>query len=511
MKIFGSKMKKKLIIIAILLFTIFQKMTAQGWQWVDSGYPYLIFDMSFPSGQSNIGFAVGSNLTFGGDGIILKTTDGGLSWEKISVDTIPGLKAVCFASVDAGYVCGFQNFLVKTTDGGSTWIPIVINPKLWYFNNVEFWDANNGVVVSYPSAIYFTTDAGATWNEGLGIKHSIEDVCYADANTLYMASGDEEIYKSTNGGFTWTEVYSGIPQTFFLGVDFYDLNYGMVCGEYGKVLVTTDGGINWIESNTGGSGLMQGLHIFDMEKAYVVGTTEQVYKTTDCGITWISDFNGIDTVAFYKIKFTENNTGIICGSQGKFLINTDYVVPVELSGFTASAHGTDVELNWVTKTELNNSGFEIQRLNQETSWEKIAFVRGNGTSSEPVEYSFIDKELKGGNYFYRLKQIDFDGNFEYSDKVNVFISYPIDYSLDQNYPNPFNPNTTIKFGIKEETQVNLTIFNILGEKVRELKNEVMKSGYYEVEFDGSTLVSGVYIYKIQAGIFVESKKMILMK
>ncbi|RQW79369.1 MAG: hypothetical protein EHM79_20720, partial [Geobacter sp.] len=184
-----NTMKKILLTIAILFLFFLQNISAQGWQWIDTGYPVIIFDMSFPSGQSDIGFAVGSTLPFGGDGIILKTTNGGSSWSKISVDTIPGLKAVCFTSVDVGYAGGYQNFLMKTTDGGFSWTQIIIDTKLWYFNNIEFWDANNGVVVSYPSSIYFTIDGGTTWTPGFGIKHSVEDICYVDSNNLFIVGG----------------------------------------------------------------------------------------------------------------------------------------------------------------------------------------------------------------------------------------------------------------------------------------------------------------------------------
>ncbi len=274
-------MKKILSTTAFLCLFFMQNISAQGWQWLDTGFPVIIFDMSFPSGQSNIGFAVGSTLTFGGDGIILKTNDGGSTWSKISADTIPGLKAVCFTSVDVGYAGGYQNFLMKTTDGGLTWTKIVIDSKLWYFNNIEFWDADHGIVVSYPSVIYRTSDAGLTWGPCFGLKHNVEDLCYADANTLFLVGSDEMIYKSTDAGFFWTEIDSGVAFNLYLGVEFYNTNYGIVTGENGKVRFTTNGGTDWATSNAGGSGLMRAAHIFDEQNAYVVGTSRtdlQNYK-----------------------------------------------------------------------------------------------------------------------------------------------------------------------------------------------------------------------------------------
>ena len=509
-------MKKIFTAISICVFIFSQNLLAQGWQWIDTGFPDIIFDMSFPPGQSDIGFAVGSNITFGGDGIILKTTDGGSNWSKISTDTIPGLKAVCFTSVDVGYAGGHQNFLMKTIDGGSTWTQIVIDNKLWYFNNIEFWDANNGIVVSYPSSVYRTTDAGVNWVTCIGIKRDVQDICYADANTVFVVGGDETISKSTNGGLIFLDNYDGVLQSLFLGVEFYNTNYGIVSGEDGKVLVTTNGGTDWTIRNAGGVGLMRGVHIFDEANAYVVGTPEQVYKTTDGGITWISDFSGANTVALYKVKFTENNTGLICGSQGKFLINTDYI-PVELTGFAAIVNGNDVQLNWTTATETNNSGFEIQKQvgsMQSTvgNWETIGFVPGFGTTTEPKLYKFTDEEVTTGIYKYRLKQIDFDGTFTYSKEIEVEVDFtPNEFVLYQNYPNPFNPSTTIKFSVPEATNVTLTIYNTLVQKVTELVDTKLEAGNYSYQWDARNLATGIYICELRTDKFVSIKKMILLK
>lgn len=503
---------KKIFVITVVFFLVnVQSISAEGWQWVNTGFPVYIFDVSFPPGQSNIGYAVGSTLPFNGAGIVLKTTNGGFDWIKISADTIPGLKAVCFTSSVVGYAAGYQNFLMKTTDGGVNWIQQMIDDKLWYFNNICFMDVNNGFIVSYPSSVYFTTDAGITWEPTFGLKHSVEDLCYADADTLFLAGGDERIYKSTNSGFFWTSIFSGTPLYTFYGIDFYNLYLGMVCGEEGKILVTTNGGYDWAVINTGGNGLMQDIHILNQSTAFAVGIPEQVYKTTDGGATWFSDFNGANTIELYKIIFTENQTGLICGAQGKFLINTDYVIPVELTSFEAFADGNDVCLKWTTKTELNNSGFEIQRLSHGKSWQKLAFISGAGTSSEPREYIFTDNDLDNENYFYRLKQIDFNGNFKYSEIINVYVSVPKEFILEQNYPNPFNPNTTIKFELPEAGEVTLTIYNTLGQKMDEIVNTTLEAGRYTYQWKADKFASGIYIYELRADKFISSKKMILLK
>jgi len=187
------------------------------------------------------------------------------------------------------------------------------------------------------------------------------------------------------------------------------------------------------------------------------------------------------------------------------------LVPVELTSFTAAANESDVTLNWSTATEINNQGFEIQRRTGDGEFEKIGFVPGHGTTTDIQSYSYADSKVASGNYTYRLKQMDFDGSFEYSSEVAVDVTIPLEFALEQNYPNPFNPGTVIKYSIPENGFVTLDVYNLLGEKVTTLVNGVHEAGRYEANFDGSNLASGVYIYTLRAGSFNLVKKMLLMK
>ena len=189
----------------------------------------------------------------------------------------------------------------------------------------------------------------------------------------------------------------------------------------------------------------------------------------------------------------------------------EYVVPVELTSFTAFAKGTNVELNWTTATETNNQGFQVERMVAEGSFEQVGYIAGFGTTTEPKAYSFTDAKLDEGNYTYRIKQIDFDGTFEYSEEVNVIITLPLEFALEQNYPNPFNPSTTIKYSVAEDGFVKLAVYNMLGEEVATIVNSTQKAGRYEVNFNASNLATGVYVYRIEAGSFVSSKKLMLLK
>lgn len=186
-------------------------------------------------------------------------------------------------------------------------------------------------------------------------------------------------------------------------------------------------------------------------------------------------------------------------------------LPVEMISFTASYSNGKVQLNWITASEINNSGFDVER-NNGNGFEKIGFVQGNGTTTERSNFSFVDENPGYGKIQYRLKQIDFDGTFKYYGVVEVDANIPTEFSLSQNYPNPFNPSTTIEYSIAKAGLVNLTIYNSLGEEVIKLvDNQFNEVGKYSVKFNATNLASGTYIYRLQAGDVVISKKMNLIK
>ncbi len=204
--------------------------------------------------------------------------------------------------------------------------------------------------------------------------------------------------------------------------------------------------------------------------------------------------------------------------DGGYLSNSfnDNVLPVELASFSSVINRTDVTLNWSTSSELNNSGFDIERSSANSLWSKVGYVAGNGTTSEQKNYSFTDRNLNTGNYSYRLKQIDFNGNYNYFNlNSEVKIGIPEKYALSQNYPNPFNPSTKISFDLPYESKVSVRLFDLSGKEVATLVNEVKTAGYYTVNFNGANLSSGVYFYTISAqssgNNFTETKRMMLIK
>jgi hypothetical protein len=220
-----------------------------------------------------------------------------------------------------------------------------------------------------------------------------------------------------------------------------------------------------------------------------------------------------------RAKGSENGSWDFYNGFGE--VQPQYIVsnplPVELSSFTAKVIGKSIQLNWQTMSEINNFGFDIERVSSSPlhRWQKIGFVNGNGNSNSPKDYSFIDNNPNSsGEIRYRLKQIDNDGQFEYSDEVNVMFSIN-SFELYQNYPNPFNPSTTISYQLPVDGKVKIVVFDLLGNEIYTLVDEYKTAGRHETKFDGSTLSSGMYFYKIEIWndklLYTMINKMTLLK
>jgi hypothetical protein len=224
--------------------------------------------------------------------------------------------------------------------------------------------------------------------------------------------------------------------------------------------------------------------------------------------------NATNAIGLFDNYQNNPNTGAITNQPLTAPENiVDVGLPVELSAFNAKYDEKGkVDLNWVTKTEVSNYGFYVERCINEGEWNSLTFIEGHGNSNSPKEYNYSDKDLfAGGSKFqYRLKQVDTDGKYEYSDVVEVEIM-PTKFELSQNYPNPFNPSTTIQFSLPKATQLKINIYNMIGELVRTLADGNYDAGYHKVTLNAIDLPSGAYVYRIESPDFVQVKKMILIK
>jgi len=259
------------------------------------------------------------------------------------------------------------------------------------------------------------------------------------------------------------------------------------------------------------------------------------YQALQSLFTWYRNWVGVPSsyktinvqvhivgVGFYD--FAHGSTGAAPQTTPReihpVLAMTLITAPVELSSFTFKALNNSIKLEWETKTEVNNNHFDIERRDASPYWYKIDEVRGAGNSNSPKEYFYIDTKVpSNGTYYYRLKQVDNDGQEKYSKEIEVNVNFiPSVYSLENNFPNPFNPNTVIRYSIPVESNVLLNVYNSLGQVVvNELTTGIKQAGTYDINFNAYSLKSGIYYYTLHANStdgkhnFTSTKKMVYLK
>lgn len=429
-------------------------------------------------------------------GEIYRSINGGLSFPTIISNNIPGPPTGAWvtpylidqnnsATLFAGY-----DRVWKTIDRGNNWTSasqvLSASDKL---RSLAIAPSNsNYLYAADQTNMWKTTAGGGTWST-ITLPSTSTSVTYiavknTDPNTLWITYGGyvdgQKVYQSTIGGGSWTNISAGLPNLPVMSIVYYKvatdrtvLFVGTDLGVYVK-----DGTNNWVPFNTG----FPNVVVTELEILYTGGTN--------------------------KLR---------AGTYGRGLWETtiDAALPVELSSFTAKVlKSGGVKLDWRTETEVNNYGFEILRSAQnDSTWTKLGFVEGNGNSNSPKDYSFEDNNAQYGSYAYRLKQIDTDGQFEYSKIIEVDAgNIPDGFVLEQNYPNPFNPITTIKFALAETQSAKLIIYDVLGNEVAVPFNGTAEGGkIYAAEFDGTNLSSGIYFYRLETEQKVENRKALLIK
>ncbi len=236
------------------------------------------------------------------------------------------------------------------------------------------------------------------------------------------------------------------------------------------------------------------------------GDIQDIDLSFTMGANWVSD--NCELVAFIQ---NNDDKEILQGTKVALLELAP--LPVELTSFTSAASAEGVTLMWTTASETNNKGFEVERSNDGNVFSGIGFVSGHGTTTEVHNYIYTDKpeNNNGGVLYYRLKQVDLNGQCNYSQVLTVKFDIPTHYSLEQNYPNPFNPATTIRYTVPQNGPVTIKLYDVTGREVATLVNEVKSVGSYDLKIDASGLASGVYIYRMVAKDFVSVKKMSILK
>jgi photosystem II stability/assembly factor-like uncharacterized protein len=434
----------------LLLVIFFAGIAVQGQSWTyitNTGTTHILYGMSFPPGQSMVGFACGMQYTSGTNGVIIKTVDGGNNWTQVwpVSGTISGLHAIWFTNDQVGFACGYNNLFLKTTDGGTSWNPITVGSDVWYYRDMEFFDANNGIAVasmntSGAQAAFITSNGGTTWvpsTSGLA-TNEVMGISYATQNIVYAVGTGGNVFKSTDGGHNWI-INNTLPAMLF-GVHFVNASFGVIGAEE-KIFATNDGGANWTTFTTGYENFYA-TRAFADGTAFVGGTDENIYTTSNFGQSWSMDFDGTGTSTLYRIRQTSSGTMWACGSQGKImkkeqLLEADFTADLTTicSGnsinFYDNSSGTIDTWSWTFEggnpatsslenpvVTYNTTGtFDVSltvtsgsNSNTETKTDYITVFQGTG---QPVTPSGAAETCGTYTYAYATESVQYANSYEW--------------------------------------------------------------------------------------------------
>ncbi len=466
-------------------------------------------------------------IYYGSGNRIYKSTDRGETFSSFG-NTIPGassVKCVLQSFYDENtFLVAIENSqqTMKTTDGCQSWT--TTGSFSWYYFGVPVQRDP-----AHPDTLYAMNgnqfqasyDFGSTWNT---ITSSLPfgspcdiDVFPDQPNIIIVGDNGYGIARSTDYGLTWTHPFSTSGETPIIAIDknIPGTAWATKWSGGGGFIKSTDYGATWqsIPYFTGKN--MWGLAIDPQLSDYIIcgEYSGSSYMTHDGGVSWTVLGNPSSNYAYHVV---DTVTVFAAFGNGLYKLYSPWFIPVELISFTGKVVDGKVELNWRTATETNNQGFDIEKSQDNKAFRKIGFVPGFGTSSQSHSYSYTVNMKGSEKQYFRLRQVDFDGSYEYSDVVEVESPVPEDFSISQNYPNPFNPSTIISFNVPADAKVKISVYNALGQKISDLTNRQYTAGRYDVTFNAGHLSSGLYFYNIEAkgnngASFITTRKMVLMK
>ncbi|MFO7446979.1 MAG: YCF48-related protein [Ignavibacteriaceae bacterium] len=495
----------------LVLFSILLMQTSglsQFWVYQVSGTTQHLNDVHMINSQTG--------WICGDAGTLLKTTNGGQNWVQVNA-TANDLNSIVFKDAVTGVAVGDDGIIIRTVDGGASW-SVVPAVTIEQFRKVSWNEGSMVYAAGDDGLAAVSADDGATWvlkNTGTTLR--FRGIAAAGTNKVWAVGNDGVIKYSSDGGNSWATQTSGITNQDLHDIQFVNETTGFAGGSGSNFIYTNNGGQTWTLRNSGIFFDINGIYFQDENIGWGVSLAGTIFFTIDGGVSWTSQPCG-SASTLKEAYFIHQGKGWTVGENGTIVMYDNPSIPVELTSFNASITGNDVTLNWSTASEINNHGFEIERnygslqtTASNTGWVVVGFSEGAGNTTEMQSYSFTDKSLASGKYLYRLKQVDFDGTFEYSNTVEVELNHPERFELSQNYPNPFNPSTKISYHLPSGSDVTLKVYDVIGNEVATLVQGFKDAGSHSIEFSADNLGSGIYFYKLTGIDFVQTKKMILIR
>lgn len=537
---------KNNIIVILFLFS-FSSYNAQTFTWstVGSGMGNFVNVIAI---SGNDVYAGGTFTTAGGTSASRIAKWNGTSWSALGTGVNSDVYAIAVSGSDVYAGGNFTNsgrVRIAKWDG-STWSAVGSGTGA---NGAVRAIAVSGTDI-YIGGDFTTVDGvtvnriakwnGSNWsalNNGVGA--SVRTIAIYGGNIVIGGSftdvdGNASIdYLASWNGSSWSALGIGVNHivytTFSNGTDLYAGGSFSTAGGSSALRIAKWNGTVWSSLGTGLGNTVNTIFTFGSDVYCgglftTAGGSSANYAAKYNGTTWSTIGNGLNAqvnamyVSTYEGKMyvggnftTSNDGGTTFNYIGKFS-DSGNPLPVELTAFSGIKNNEFVELNWTTNTEINNYGFSIERY-KDIGWKAIGFVKGNGNSNSEKKYSFTDKDILNGKIQYRLKQIDFSGNYKYSEIIEIVFSLPSVIKLEQNFPNPYNPSTNISYQLTESSFVSLKIYDLLGNEVVSLVNETKEAGFHNFLFNSSkySLSSGIYFYRLVTQNKSVAKKMILSK
>jgi photosystem II stability/assembly factor-like uncharacterized protein len=492
--------------------------------------------------DSNTGYAVGSDFLLGNR--IIKTTDGGITWEDQISGTNQKLNSVFFINLNIGYSVGENGIIIKTTNSGSFW-EIQTSGTGAFLRSVYFTNPSIGYATGDDGTILKTTNGGSTWESQVsGISKILHSVFFTDSNTGYAVGESGSILQTSNSGSDWESYLSG-TDAILSAVYFPDNSTGYIVSGEGTMLKTIDGGTTWslseirtinVLSPNGGENWITNQFYEISWIAYSIADVK-IELSIDNGISWSSIIDSTPNTGIYNweanpsaasdeclIKISEVTDSIVNDiSDAVFTISPPNITVTSPNGNEIWTNGSEYDITWASVHVTSNVRIKLS-IDNGVTWSILSYAAPN----TGIYSWLVNSPAPSTECLIRLENLPLTV-YDESDTVFTISSassvkqlsveeIPSQLELDQNFPNPFNPITKIKYAIPRVTLngvegsfLTLKVYDVLGNEVATLVKEEKPTGSYEIEFDATSLPSGIYFYQLKTDSFVETKKMVLMK
>jgi photosystem II stability/assembly factor-like uncharacterized protein len=484
----------------------------------DKGITWNIITNSIPIQLNDLKFInINSGIVAGSHGSIVITTNAGVNWQIVQTEINNEYFGIELNQYGKGVVCGPYGVLYLSSDFGLNWYNNYRVLTRNYCRRVFAFNRDSALILADTSILLKTTDGGVNWviNE-ISANHYIYDISFINMNTGLASGVNGSVYKTTNAGNDWIQLTTS-TSNFLSKVFMVDENTAYIRNNYSEIIKTTNGGVSWSVKTINYSFSINTIYFLNPLTGYCTGTGETIVMTTDGGDSWVRQhYNSSSVVVFSSIDFVNSTTGFVTCDAGKIYKTTNSGTnwdPIQVAA-------NNIPVGPISMANEKYGFLGISPDIYYTSNYGNNWIKQNISISSTLRDLYCIDSITA--IAVGLNGMILGNNFGINVGIkNINYNVPSDFVLSQNYPNPFNPVTRIKFdippskssglGSDEGMITRLIIYDVLSREVSTLVNQELTPGTYEVVFDASNYPSGVYFYRLAAGDFTQTKKMVLLK